>query len=284
MDVTINTMSGEAFAIPVQVDSHVREIRKLAALQLDAIPECLQLIYGEDVLADEDSAASLCGEDVLALIVKTLEELMKILHNSGLRYKTLNSKAWTGQNALHAASEMGKLFIVKLLLKDQRFTGVNEVLFRPFPQRWTALHLAAHKGHAPVCAALLDAENFTVANGNDSDGHTALHLAAQIGHIEVVHMLLASDRFSQVNSVCNRGRTALHHAAANGRLEVVEAILEHPQFIALSVKDNKKKNAAELAASCSHMHIEEVICKHPKARSLKAKWAISPRSVIGHYH
>jgi ankyrin repeat protein len=228
MDVTINTVSGEEFAIPVQVDSHVQEIRELAALRLDVVPACLRLIHGEDVLADEDSAANLCGEDVLAIIVKTLEELMKLLHKAGLHYKTLNSKDEYGLNALHAASEMDNLDIVKLLLEEECFAGVNEVLIEAnFRKRWTALHLAAHEGHALACAALLDVENFTVANATDKDGFTALHLAAKIGHIEVVHTLLASDRFSRVNSVCNRGRTALHLAAANGHWKVAKAIWLH---------------------------------------------------------
>ena len=54
---------------------------------------------------------------------------------------------------------------------------------------WTALHLAAGRGHKDVVALLLD-RGAPTSPRRTKDGQTALHLAAGSGHKDVVALLL----------------------------------------------------------------------------------------------
>lgn len=96
----------------------------------------------------------------------------------------------------------------------------------------TALHDAAHEGHARVIALLIergaDLKARTV-NFGDGDGITygvtPLHFAALNGHKQVVSLLIKHG--ADVNACDDAGMTPLHYAATWGRTTTAKLLLEN---------------------------------------------------------
>ena len=93
----------------------------------------------------------------------------------------------------------------------------------------TALILAAHQGHLPVCRLLMKRR---ISNGGDfdpdidardADGQTALCKAAAMGHADVVELLLANG--AKIDRADNDGRTPLIWAALNGHEQLVRELM-----------------------------------------------------------
>ena len=91
---------------------------------------------------------------------------------------------------------------------------------------WTALHLAAHFGHANAVQALL-AEGADVSAWAENDHRNqALHAAiAGTATVGVVSALLAAR--ARVSAKDGGGYTPLHLAAFRGDLELVQILLAH---------------------------------------------------------
>ncbi|MBY0461170.1 MAG: ankyrin repeat domain-containing protein [Gemmataceae bacterium] len=89
--------------------------------------------------------------------------------------------------ALHLAAAAGQLAAVEFLLSpaveaDPRAARINN---------FTPLHSAAMKGHAAVCAALLQA-GAGVNVQTAPQGYAPLHSAAFAGHLAAIRVLLAA--------------------------------------------------------------------------------------------
>lgn len=94
---------------------------------------------------------------------------------------------------------------------------------------WTALHMAARRGHAVIVQLLVDkgANVNAVAEGFEDYSMTyevtALHLAARNGHEKVLDILLNNG--ADIDSQTERGETALHLAAEKGHVGAIALLL-----------------------------------------------------------
>ncbi|KAI3424806.1 hypothetical protein D9Q98_008192 [Chlorella vulgaris] len=88
----------------------------------------------------------------------------------------------------------------------------------------TALHAAAHWGHAPAVQLLLDSTQLAVALQADSRGCTPLHLAAWHGNLAAVQLLVAAAPAAATMQDA-AGRTPLHLAALLTRPDVAQHLL-----------------------------------------------------------
>lgn len=130
-----------------------------------------------------------------------------------------------GRTALHVACIHGALAMVQLLCPP--LSGLLDALDGA---GMSALHYAAHVGHAGACRCLLDGGAAVGIAG--AAGATPVYFAAEGGHAAVVRLLLAAfpDAQSRRADLLRRAGpnswTALHAAAARGAARVITALLE----------------------------------------------------------
>ncbi|CAJ1355871.1 unnamed protein product, partial [Effrenium voratum] len=126
-----------------------------------------------------------------------------------------------GLTALHWAAALGYTRICKLLLavpfyaaalKDQRCK-----------RGWTPLHSAAYGGSASCCSELLDS-GANVALRTPKEEWTALHLAAVKGHTEVLQVLAKRCSTEVVLALDHQGFSAQDLAEAAGQRKAAEAL------------------------------------------------------------
>ena len=83
--------------------------------------------------------------------------------------------------------------------------GNNSINWYRDEQGYTALHIAAQKGHTACIGVLLN--RGADIESKENQGDTALHIAAQEGHTTCIGVLL--DRGADIESKENQGYTAL---------------------------------------------------------------------------
>jgi ankyrin repeat protein len=108
---------------------------------------------------------------------------------------------------------------------------------------WTALHLAAHFGHAEVCRMLLIAGADVCAWSDNGLHNQPLHAAVAGGNDDVVFVLL--DAGADVNAQQHGGFTPLHGAAQLGAMAQVTELVARGADT--SVKTDEGYDAATLA-------------------------------------
>ncbi len=146
---------------------------------------------------------------------------------------------------LLAAAEAGSSCIVKELIALK--ADVN------YKETWTALHLAANKGHKDIVKLLLDA-NAKVDIQCD-ENVTPLLAAAQEGqenHIEIVKLLI--DHKADVNLKTTDGCTALHNAAYKGNKKIISLLLENNAI----VDETDRFNTTPLIMATEQGHFDAV--------------------------
>jgi ankyrin repeat protein len=142
------------------------------------------------------------------------EMILKALGNG-----VLNIRENDGESPLHWAATVGKIWIVKMILK---ISGVDMHLKDIY--HMTPLHWAAKKGHRVVVAMFL--KKGASVNCKDIFGWTPLHLAARSGHHTVVKTLCSKATNVLVNDEDEDGKTPLHLAVEEGHEEVVKEIMK----------------------------------------------------------
>ncbi|CAJ1383612.1 unnamed protein product [Effrenium voratum] len=116
------------------------------------------------------------------------------------------------------------------------------------PHGWTLLHMAAHKGHEELCAAMCQRKDFLGVDLPDKEFcATALHIAAGKRRASCCSAIVESGRCKQVNSKDINGQTALHLAALRADRESYAAIAAHPDCNPL-LPDKHGRSAVEYAA------------------------------------
>lgn len=99
-----------------------------------------------------------------------------------------------------------------------------DLLGRAGPDGWTALHLAAHFGHAGAVRLLLERGADVHARSANAMRNTPLHAAlAGARDAATVAALLAHG--ADVNAVAASGVTPLHLAASRGDLALIDRLL-----------------------------------------------------------
>ncbi|KAL6909249.1 putative ankyrin repeat protein [Trichoderma evansii] len=122
---------------------------------------------------------------------------------------------------LRRPSFFGLKEIVMILLEDgQDIEGKDE-------HNWTALHMAARRGHAELVQLLVDkgarVNAVSKVPTSSVSGATALHWAAQNGHEKVLEILLKNG--AEIDLQTLHGETALHWAAENGHVGAITLLL-----------------------------------------------------------
>lgn len=123
-----------------------------------------------------------------------------------------------GWTKLHHAAFDGKQEVASLIAQHpESMVALNNRL-------QTALHLAAHQGHACILEMMLVANpkkgSKRLIDICSSEGKTALHHAAAMGHIETVHVLLAGNPATSFQTC-----SPLHLAAANNHVEIAKLLI-----------------------------------------------------------
>lgn len=151
------------------------------------------------------------------------DQILK-LHTAGIRVDEaagapgpVAAETTAEERRLHEAAVKGDLEMAAGLL-----AGGVDVNARDEAWRWTPLHHAAKRGHAPVVELFLKAGADQTAR--DRMGWTPLQVAAERGHLPVVELLLKAG--SEPDMLDERGRTPLMYAAYTNRLEVARTLLE----------------------------------------------------------
>ena len=108
----------------------------------------------------------------------------------------------------------------------------------------TLLHVAVKSDAPEVLDKLISAlnPNDNYLNSWNDKGYSALHLAAKKGHTDCLKILLSTKgiRLDQLSNI--EERTALHFAAESGHCEIVEILLEECSRYNEWIEDNKKIN------------------------------------------
>ena len=274
--VIIRMMSGEVLEVPAL--GTLADLRDVVAESSSTCPEFVRVLQNEDVLEESVDVSSLANTELTALIAPSVPNLLKALRKLGFTFRGLNEKSTSaskarGLNVLHAAVTAGKLDMLRFLLFEEDFAGVNEACGDG--SGYTAMHLAASCGLVDACLELLNCPQVTHQDEHSVKDGTALHVAAQGGHAAVVQLLLNAERFTAVNAVVvadqwrpdwreRYGQTALHAAAKCGRREVAKILLDHPRFTAVGAFTKAFKDAAAMADEAGHAETAAMIRGHAK--------------------
>jgi len=146
------------------------------------------------------------------------EAVDKLMERQNARI--LNLQNSHGRTALHYACSEGNDLTTESLL------NLGAIVERDQNER-SPLHLAAHKGSARCCEALLQKFDDCI-NWVDKNKNTALHLAAINGHASVVTLLLSNDK-SEI-TLNNTNDNILDTAVKEKKSAVVMAIAEHDRW------------------------------------------------------
>lgn len=121
------------------------------------------------------------------------------------------------------AAENNWLEVIKLFLSNGAdIDGTCDRGSEDRDKGWTALTLAASRGHSEAVELLL--KHNAEINKPKRNGATALFLAAQEGHTEVVRLLLAHD--ASVDKVC-AGATPLLQACSANHTETAKLLIDN---------------------------------------------------------
>lgn len=187
---------------------------------------------GQDTPSQESAAkqvyyAALCG--FLEVVDHLILKYPQCASVSGGRCGT----------ALHAASFVGHLQIVQLLLRRR-----VDVDIRDYADR-TPLRFSSQAGHRDVARYLID--HGADVNAKAGDQNTPLNWAAHGGHVDVVRVLLEHN--ADVHTADHYGRTPLHDAIwgddpRGDYFQVVRLLLEHGSNV--NARDLQNRNPLHL--------------------------------------
>ncbi|EHK41615.1 putative ankyrin repeat protein [Trichoderma atroviride IMI 206040] len=176
-------------------------------------------------------AARYWGDHVKDMLGQVTQDLFMrfVQQRTGLEasVQVLAEKEYYGQrfpisiSGLCLASFFGLEGIVTMLLEDgQNVNAKNE-------DDWTALHIAATRGHAAIVQLLIDkgasVNAVTDVPDNETSRATALHWAARSGHENVLDILLNNG--ADIDLRTGDGETALHWAAGKGHVGAIALLL-----------------------------------------------------------
>ena len=160
----------------------------------------------------------------------------------------INDKDIYGMNALITAAKGGYLIVVQLLIKKGASPNyiIDEV--RPLYNGFTAIIMAACKGHFEIVEYLL---SFNPDLNDETERcETALILASTMGHVDIVRLLLVKGADPNRKSV--GGNTALMSACRLGHVEIAEMLMTG----GANVNDKNKMGETSLMMASSEEIVE----------------------------
>jgi ankyrin repeat protein len=233
-----------------------------------AILDCwLFIAVNAKLKADRSSALHIACAEGLTPVVEAL-----LAHPQFTAAPDQDSDGFT---ALHAAAFRGHTECARLLLTSPRYGTAAGVIgmfdvARP-KDHWaseaaaiydmrTALHMAASKGHAEICEAILTLSPYhCAADVTNRIGATALHMAAREKHIAACLAILRRSEFNAVNARDARGFTALHWAAHQASGDICQAVLGRDDFTAVADCDLKGRTAMDIAKEFGYHEVRRLI-------------------------
>jgi len=127
----------------------------------------------------------------------------------------------TGFTALHAASFLGIVEIVAIVLENKEWdANATDCLDS------TALQWAARNGHEEVVKMLLEREEINPDQADTEYGRTPISYAAEKGHSGIVKMLLEREEVNPDRADTYYGQTPISWAAWSGHSGIVKMLLE----------------------------------------------------------
>lgn len=153
-----------------------------------------------------------------------IKELLRVMP------EVMAEKDRAGQTAIHCAAAEGHHASLEELLgmrQTPREVPLELLSAKSYKIGWTALHYAAHNGHAECCRLLMSAASqapeFIGAVTNT--GRTALHLASVNGHRKCLNILLRTHMAKKLMTTQSMdGHTAMHLAARFGQENCVKTL------------------------------------------------------------
>lgn len=134
--VSVRMMSGEVMTFSV---GSLLELQVRVAERTKVSVEFLQLLQGQQVLCDPVDLKSLAGNggeiaELSCIICPSVPLIIKLLKKEDFHFRGLNETATktpqgiTGCNLLHASVLVGRLELVRFLLAEEDFNGINNFL------------------------------------------------------------------------------------------------------------------------------------------------------------
>lgn len=139
-------------------------------------------------------------------------------------------KIW-GKHPILSAARRGHATAVQKLVKegvDVNESGPRLVAYPAYSNNWSALAIAASRGHEAVVKVLLASDGVDV-NIATSDGQTPLDLAVTNGRDRIIPLLLAHKNI-EPNAKNTYGRTALMEASFRGHAAVTKQLLANEKI------------------------------------------------------
>lgn len=167
-----------------------------------------------------------------------------------------------GKTALHIASEMGNVALVRLLMQRKMDANVTD------SNGWTPLHCASNKAHFEVCEELLRSKTIDVSISND-DSTTALvylvRLRASLipeNKLQLYLKVLKSmvQKGANVNAINSFGEAPLHAACLRGTIHSVTFLLNSNANV--NVLNSKTETALHWAVRMSKVDVVKVLMEY----------------------
>ncbi|XP_064647136.1 26S proteasome non-ATPase regulatory subunit 10-like [Lineus longissimus] len=139
----------------------------------------------------------------------------------------VNAQNREGRTALHVATRLGNIEIVKELVKGGARVNAETEDYK------TSLHVASWKGHDDIVKYLISSG--ADVNRADMDGTTAMHWAAKHNKNDLIEYLIDSGAKVSLGDKLKRG--PIHEAALRGNTEAVQLLLKHGARLDQRTKD-----------------------------------------------
>ena len=155
------------------------------------------------------AAAYQLRDAILQQHIGTVDDLLRVDQDL-LRTFLPEPCAWGDEQwlAFHYAARVGDASVLQVLLRHGAVVDCRTRFRSPLHARETALSIAAHRGHTPAVATLL--EHGAEPEVRDANNLSPLAHAAHGGYAGLVDLLI--QHAVAVDPVCDQQRTPLHDA------------------------------------------------------------------------
>jgi len=190
-----------------------------------------------------------------------IEKVRSILNNTSYNPLVYDKVDEIGDvNALHIASFLNHVEIMKLLLEDGRIcpsiSGLLITLGNLSP-----MGISSRLGHVEIVKLILKDGRFDPNEEEDLFCFTPLTWACLDGHVEVVKVLLNDPRVD-INATDAFSYNCLCYACSHNNYELIEIILSNPRFDNIKINKISLRNSYETVCSNKYIEIIKLFIVH----------------------